>query len=106
MTAWDGHSSQTDKFEVLCNIQADLSTAPYETERIKSGTVYCTRNFDVILLVGLTELKAQIAWIDSVTVSPLGVPPVLTTRSDFPNTRIQKVEKRFEAFFQGPLFPV
>ena len=27
------------------------------------------RDFDVILLVGLTELKAQIGWIDSVTVS-------------------------------------
>jgi hypothetical protein len=31
-----------------------------------------TRNFDVILLVGLTELKAQIAWVDSATVSPQG----------------------------------
>jgi hypothetical protein len=28
-----------------------------------------TRTFDMILLVGLTELKAQISWIDSVTVS-------------------------------------
>ena len=27
-----------------------------------------TRDFDVILLVGLTELKAQIGWIDSETV--------------------------------------
>ena len=26
------------------------------------------RKFDVILLVGLTELKAQIGWIDSETV--------------------------------------
>jgi len=30
------------------------------------------REFEVILLVGLTELKAQIGWIDSVTVSPSG----------------------------------
>jgi hypothetical protein len=27
-----------------------------------------TREYDVVLLVGLTELKAQIRWIDSVTV--------------------------------------
>ena len=27
-----------------------------------------TRDFDFILLVGLTELKAQIGWVDSVTV--------------------------------------
>ena len=35
----------------------------------KSGSIYYRRSFDVILLVGLTELKAQIAWVDSVTVS-------------------------------------
>ena len=27
-----------------------------------------TREYDVVLLVGLTELKAQIRWVDSVTV--------------------------------------
>lgn len=27
------------------------------------------RDYDVILLVGLTELKAQVSWIDSTTVS-------------------------------------
>ena len=30
------------------------------------------RSYDLILLVGLTELKAQIAWIDSTTVSSYG----------------------------------
>ena len=54
---------------MLCNIRADLSTAPYQTES-KNEKMYYTRNFDVILLVGLTELKAQIAWIDAETVSP------------------------------------
>ena len=65
-----GGSSRAEKFETLCDIQADISTAPYETKRGNSGTVYYTRNFTVILLVGLTELKAQIGWIDSTTVSP------------------------------------
>ena len=27
------------------------------------------RNYDVILLVGLTELKAQVSWVNSATVS-------------------------------------
>ena len=31
-----------------------------------SGATYYTLNFDVILLFGLTELKAQIAWIENV----------------------------------------
>ena len=55
---------------MLCNIRADLSTAPYQTESKSGEKMYYTRKFDVILLVGLTELKAQIAWIDAVTVSP------------------------------------
>ena len=64
-----GDSSRTEKFETLCNVQADLSTAPYQTKYGKSGKICYTRNFSVILLVGLTELKAQIAWVDSTTVS-------------------------------------
>jgi len=55
------------KFETLCGVRADLSTAPYQTKRGTSGTMCYTRDFQVILLVGLTELKAQIGWIDSVT---------------------------------------
>jgi len=58
---------QPDKFEMLCNIRANLSTAPYQTETRSGEKTYYTRKFDVILLVGLTELKAQIAWIDAAT---------------------------------------
>ena len=57
--------SQKDKFEKLCSIAADLSTAPYKAN--PAGTGYL-REFDIILLVGLTELKAQVSWIDSKTV--------------------------------------
>ena len=39
------------------------------------GNVYYTREFDLILLAGLTELKAQISWTDSVTVSSQGILP-------------------------------
>ena len=36
---------------------------------------YYTWEFDLILLTGLTELKAQISWTDSVTVSSQGILP-------------------------------
>jgi hypothetical protein len=33
------------------------------------GNMCYAREFELVLLVGLTELKAQISWIDSTTVS-------------------------------------
>ena len=60
--------SQTDKFETLCYVEADLSTAPYESKLNAAGKLCYKRNYKVILLVGLTELKAQVSWIDSETV--------------------------------------
>ena len=75
------HSDQADKCETLCSIQVDISTAPYATRRGYKGVVYHIRDYEVILLVGLTELKARVGWIDSTTVSPRGVlsrsPPLL-----------------------------
>ena len=59
--------SQEDKFETLCHVKADVSTAPC-TSSFATGTMGYRRGYDVILLVGLTELKAQISWIDSNTV--------------------------------------
>jgi len=79
----EGHSGEADKFETLCNIWADLSTAPYKTKRKKAGPLCYTRDFDMILLVGLTELKAQISWIDSATVSSQAPFFVPATLSDF-----------------------
>jgi len=55
-----------DKFEMLCHVEADISTAPYTSKKTKGKRAYL-REFDVILLVGLTELKAQVSWIDSAT---------------------------------------
>jgi hypothetical protein len=64
--------ARADKFEILCDVRADLSSAPYQTRQGISGRTYYKRAYDMILLVGLTELKAQIAWIDSVTVCSQG----------------------------------
>ena len=59
--------SQKEKFETLCHVEADLSTTPYRSKLMVGKTCY-RRDFDVILLVGLTELKAQVSWIDTRTV--------------------------------------
>ena len=58
-----------DKFETLCHVVADLSAAPYTRKVGNSGEVCYYREFDVALLVGLTELKAEIRWYDPKTVS-------------------------------------
>ena len=67
-----GYSSQADKFETLCIIRVDLSTIPHHTNLGKERKTCYIPDFDVILLVGLTELKAQISWIDPATVSSQG----------------------------------
>jgi hypothetical protein len=57
-----------DRFETLCHVSADISAAPFTTKLGISGKMCYTRKFYLVLLVGLTELKAQIRWIDSATV--------------------------------------
>ena len=57
-----------DRFETLCHVVADLSAAPYTRRAGSSGGVCYYREFDVVLLVGLTELKAEIRWYDPKTV--------------------------------------
>ena len=54
-------------------IQADLTTAAYVKKLGEKGKMSYTRFFDLVFLVGLTELKAQIAWNDSTTVSTRGI---------------------------------
>ena len=60
--------SGKDKFEPMCHVKADISDAPYTSKLVETGKMGFMRRYDVILLVGLTELKAQVGWIDSKTV--------------------------------------
>ena len=60
--------SEKDSFETLCYVKADISSAPYTTNHNTPGRTGYKREYDIILLVGLTELKAQVSWIDSRTV--------------------------------------
>ena len=57
--------SQADKFQTLCNVEADISSAPYTSSKDTVGETGYKRKYEVILLVGLTELKAQICWKDT-----------------------------------------
>ena len=52
----------------MCNVTADISSAPHASKVTKTGKMSYKRDFDIILLVGLTELKAQVSWIDPETV--------------------------------------
>jgi len=59
--------SPKGKFETLCHVEADISNAPLISQHTTGGMSY-RRDCDVIILVGLTELKAQVSWIDKRTV--------------------------------------
>ena len=55
---------------MLCTIEADLSRAPILTLPKTSGNgIYYSVDFDVILLFGMTELQAQVAWTENVSGS-------------------------------------
>ncbi|KAF9783757.1 hypothetical protein BJ322DRAFT_877685 [Thelephora terrestris] len=68
---------EKEKFETLCYVKADISAAPYTSRYGTNGRIGYRRDFEVILLVGLTELKAQVCWTDSATVSAY-TPPIST----------------------------
>jgi len=61
---------------MLCRVEADISGAPYTTDYSTAEEIGYKRKYDVILLVGLTELKAQVSWIDERTVRAHIIPRV------------------------------
>jgi len=53
----------TDHYDKLCTIEANLSKVPTRRiKNLKTKTYYYRIGFEVILLFGLTELQAQLAW--------------------------------------------
>ncbi|KAF9783740.1 hypothetical protein BJ322DRAFT_1109589 [Thelephora terrestris] len=58
---------ERDRFETLCHVVADISEAPWRCKTGASGKLCYIQKYDVVLMVGLTELKAQIRWTDSTT---------------------------------------
>jgi hypothetical protein len=58
-----------DMYSTLCHIEADLSQMCRTLKPRRSsgaGKLYYSIDYDVVLLFGLTELKAQIAWEEQV----------------------------------------
>ncbi len=62
-----------DKYSILCRITADTSVAAksLKAQRCSDGTSYYRLNLSVIMLFGMTELKAQLAWVEDVSCAVL-----------------------------------
>ncbi|KAJ6592474.1 hypothetical protein B0H19DRAFT_1245347 [Mycena capillaripes] len=57
---------EPELYQVVCKIEADTSQlTKYPTRRRGKTAFFYELKFDVILSFGLTELKAQIAWLES-----------------------------------------
>jgi hypothetical protein len=67
----EGRDSMVAMFTILCQVEADLSSCGCITRRQESdgSGVYYAAFFDLVLLFGLTEFKAQIAWDENVSHS-------------------------------------
>ena len=53
----------------LCTVEADLSRAPMLPQsKAKGKGSFFRVSYDIVLLFGMTELKAQIVWKEKVSV--------------------------------------
>lgn len=57
--------SDSDAFSTLCTIHADTSKV-VKQKHLGSNGIYYTQIFDIVLSCGLTEMKAQISWMENV----------------------------------------
>lgn len=55
-------------FSTLCTVKADMSqlASVLKPQHGRGGAIYYQHYFDIVLLFGLTELKAQISWTEHV----------------------------------------
>jgi len=67
------HDTHLANYARLCNIEADLSHLPLTPLRGSQGGTYYRVDYDVVLLFGLTELKAMIAWEEEVCLLSLNL---------------------------------
>lgn len=75
-------------FTSLCTIHADTSSVP-RVPCLGINGIYFRLFFDVVLLCGLTEIKAQISWMEEVSLIALRYCIAFS-----PKPRTQGVEKR------------
>lgn len=62
-----GLTSFIDKYPIVCSVEADTSGIQAKRLTDPSGGVYYQIEYEVVLLFGLTELKAQLAWQEDVS---------------------------------------
>ena len=60
-----------DNFVQLCTVEADLLNAVSGPLKGFQGKMYYQANYEIVLLLGSTELKAQVAWKENVRRLPL-----------------------------------
>ena len=89
MYATDEWSLNIARFTPLCDVTANTSkiTRTLLPQTAPDGGVYYEMEYDVILLFGLTELKAQISWVHQVG-------PVTASNKPYHLRIVQGVEKR------------
>lgn len=63
------HKMVLDSFYTLCWVKAEPPQGSWQKYDGPTGP-YLTQNYDVIIQVGLTEMKAQIGWWENVSVLP------------------------------------
>jgi hypothetical protein len=66
-----------DNYTRLCTIEADLSQAVVTRPKAEGEGNFYRVDYDIILLFGMTELKAQIAWKVNVSGLTFIVPSIL-----------------------------
>ena len=60
------HRFGPDMYSKICTVRADISSVKLSVRQSTTGVSYYRSHFDVVLLFGLTELKAQIAYLENV----------------------------------------
>ena len=65
-----GRCVVADQFSTLCTVRADTTklAKSLSPKRSGDGSVYYALEIKVILLFGLTELGAQVSWMENVSV--------------------------------------
>ena len=83
-------SSNMDQecFATLCRVYADTSKVSRRRQQGPKGHFY-RQEFRVVLFCGTTELKAQISWVENVSLLAPARRSVLT-RSSFQRNRVSK----------------
>ena len=56
-----------DNYTKLCTIETDFFRAISTQPKVKGEGSYLKVKYDIILLFGMTELKAQVAWTENVS---------------------------------------